>query len=247
MIDHRAILQFCVAGAIVIAAGSAPATPGLSLSSPADLAHLHVGDTVAFQVSLTSLGAGQELDSLSATVIFGGGILGTPTVSAGTIIPSPLADPYDLLMGASGGQVDVSFMTYSAAAAGHIRSDGPFCTYYSQVLAPGTGSVSFDFVDATQYNTADPSNPIGLTVGQGDPLSLTALSVSEPSALALLAACGAVIVAFRSAKVASGLPIAAPARFRRPRAGRAMTPAPTRPRAGGVGYSARRRGRLEMA
>jgi hypothetical protein len=157
----------------------------LSLNSLQNLQALPVGQLVTFQVQLTGLPAGEQLDSLAATVHYTSSLLGAPTVHQGAIIPQPVFDPQDFLSDASAGVADATFLTAGLQSAYHIGSNGVSFSFDAQVLQAGTGHLSFDFVDASQFNSADPNHPFFFTPATGSALDFTAV-VPEPSAWILL-------------------------------------------------------------
>ena len=156
----------------------------LSLSSDApDPTHLHVGDTVHVQVTLAGLSVGDELISLSARSTFDAGLLGTPSISAGSIVPNPLNDPLDLTNIAEPGAADVTFFTLGAASGDHITSNGVFYEFDVTAQALGSTTIQFAFADAQQIDSNDSGNLLSPTIDLGSPLQLAV--VPEPTTAVL--------------------------------------------------------------
>jgi hypothetical protein len=162
------------------------AAPILTLSSMASPMAVGIGQPITVRLELTGLVAGEQLDSLAATVAYDGTLLGTPTVTAGPIVPNPLDDPLDLLISTDTGLADVAFLTFGIDAADHITSNGTFFTFQAAALAPGSANIALDFVGATLFNAANPNDPTILTVQAGEPISFVV--VPEPSHVAILSA-----------------------------------------------------------
>jgi len=174
----------------VCGVGSVAQAVTLSLASSANLDALPVGQSVVFEVQLSGLPSGQELDFLAATVNYDSTLLGTPTIVKGGIIPDPLSDPLDFTTSPAAGQADASFFTFSTSPADHIRDNGIFYSFSTQVLTAGTGSLSFSLADASQF----PDIPEDVTMGQA--LSFRSVEVPEPSTWTLLAAAGLTTAAY---------------------------------------------------
>ena len=180
-------LKFTVsaAAAVLCATASVHAQVTLSLESGGvNLSQLRVGDTATIEVRLGGLQSGQELDALSATVIYDSALLDDPTIAAGAILPNPLDDPWDFLTFAQPGHAEGSFLTFGTDTAAHVTSDGLFFSFDVTATDVGGGTFTFDFTDATQFNPDDPFEPIYVWVEEGEPLAFTV--VPEPAALALL-------------------------------------------------------------
>ncbi len=185
----------CVVAVLLAALVSsfAAAAPVVSFSSPDDLNNLIVGQSVTVRVNLANLASGDELQYLAATVNFDGAALGIPTsIDDGAILPSPLNDPLDFVTASAYGLADGNFLTAGTTSASHITSNGTFYTFHLIAQAPATGQIAFNFVDALQFNPANPSQPLqtGITAGAALPFSVTvpepALGGMVPLALALL-------------------------------------------------------------
>jgi hypothetical protein len=142
-----------------------------------------IGQPITVNVELAGLETGQALDSLAATVVFDGSLLGTPTITAGPIVPNPLDNPLDLLINADTGLADVAFLTFGTDAADHITSNGVFFSLVATAAAPGSASIAFDFSGATLFNAANPDDPTILPIEPGQPISFTVLP--EPRTIAL--------------------------------------------------------------
>ncbi len=160
------------------------AAPILSFSTTANPSTIGVGQAFTIGVELSGLEAGQELDSLFATVAFDGNVLGTPLVTIGPIVPNPLDDPLDLLVTEAVGLADVAFLTFGLDAADHVTSSGVFFRFEVTPIRLGVGTIDFDFVGATLFNAANPNDPTLLAVEPGSPLSFAV--IPEPSSMVLL-------------------------------------------------------------
>jgi hypothetical protein len=160
------------------------AAPTLSFSTTANPSSIGLGQAFTIDVELTGLEAGQELDSLVATVAFDGNRLGVPAVTAGPILPNPLGDPLDLLVTESIGFADVAFLTFGLGAADHVTSNGIFFEFEVTPIQLGAGTINFDVVGATLFNATNPNDPTLLAIETGPPLSLAV--IPEPSSLVLI-------------------------------------------------------------
>ena len=189
---------FCLVVTIVVglaAAASAQGQVSLSLeSSGVNLSQLRVGDTATIEVRLSGLQAGQELDALSATIIYEDLLLSSPVIASGPIIPDPLDDPWDFITLADPGHAEGSFLTFGTDTAAHVTSNGVFFTFDVTATDVGAGAFSFDFVDATQFNSSDPFDPIYVPVDAGEPLAFTV--VPEPVSF-MLVAIGTILLLMR--------------------------------------------------
>jgi hypothetical protein len=169
----------------------AQAVVTLSLASLTNPNALPVGQPVTFQVQLSGLPSGEELNYLAATIVYDGTLLDTPTVASGAIIPNPLFSPYDFVTSPNTGQADASFYTFGTSPANLIQDDGVFFTFSTVVLAVGKGSLSFSFVDAAQFDPADPTGFYEVIPATGAALNVNSVVVTpEPSCCVLLAAAG---------------------------------------------------------
>lgn len=180
-------LMFTVsaAAALLCATASVHAQVTLSLESGGvDLSQLRVGDTATIEVRLSGLQPGQELDALSATVIYDSVLLGDPAIAAGAILPNPLADPFDFLVWEGPGIAEGAFLTMGTESSDHVLSHGTFFSFDFTVLGVGTGSFAFDFVEASEFNPADPFDPISLSPSIGPPLPF--IVVPEPAGLSII-------------------------------------------------------------
>lgn len=157
----------------------------ISAAEP-DANGLVVGQKATFLVELSGLQGGQKLDYLAATVLYDGGLLGAPAIFPGSIIPDPLSDPRDFMTFSDSGTADATFMTFSSATAGHIAATGTFISFEVIAQAVGSGSLCFDYVDATAFNAADPASSIQLSPIAGPALDFTVHAVPEPTAIACL-------------------------------------------------------------
>lgn len=161
----------------------------LSLSAPgAELADIHVGETVTFDVSVSGI-AGAGLSFLSVEVDFDSAVFGTPSAIVGGAI-LPYADPADLgflplpFSGSAQGSYDMVF----APLPTPITSDGVFFSFAVTALAPGSGSFSFSSAGSAAFDT---NNALIAEFTMNAPPTVTVLGgsgpvVPEPSSLVLL-------------------------------------------------------------
>lgn len=159
----------------------------ISLTAPGvDLDHLQVGVPATILVQLSGLEAGQELDTLAATVLYDGTLLGIPSISSGPIVPNPLNSPRDFLPDEESGMADATFMTFGIESSNHITLEGTFFSFDVTTLVTGSGSLVFDFADAMEFNPADPYNPIPLVLQKGPALNF--IVIPEPAGGVLILA-----------------------------------------------------------
>ena len=127
---------------------------------PSGGAYAVLGQPYGVNVELSGLEPNQQLDSLLATISFESEVFGTSSVSVGAIVPVPLDDPLDLLVTEGVGLADVAFLTFGIETVDHITSNGTLFSMEVTPVAFGTSSFVVDFVGATLFNSADPSDPI---------------------------------------------------------------------------------------
>jgi hypothetical protein len=160
-----------------------------------DLAHLTVGQTVRFDVSLSGLNSGDQLDYLAGTVIFDNVLLGSATnVSAGAIVPDLTGFVSTGFVGAADAFYDAVFFS---ATNTPISSNGVFYTFDVVTQQPGSGSLSFDITSLAATDGTD--TPVSLSAGPSLSFTIGGVnSVPEPNtlvlALAALASCGGAVV-----------------------------------------------------
>ena len=171
---QRWAITIVVIAALPFAAARTHAAVALSLGSDAaELGQLSIGVPVNFSVELSGLTGGQELDGLFATVGFDGALLGTPTtLTAGPIVPQAL----DFLTVTQPGLADGAFQTLSTQTTDHISTEGTFYSFQVTPQNTGTGTVSFQFVDAFQFNNSNPNAPINIGADAGASLNFTVSS-----------------------------------------------------------------------
>jgi hypothetical protein len=183
----------------LLSASAARADLTLSIAAEsADLSHLTVGQGVRFDVSLSGLNPGAQLDYLAGTVTFDSSLLGSATnVTAGAIVPDPTGFVSAGFVGAADAFYDAVFFS---ATNTPISSNGVFYTFDVVTQQPGSGSLSFD---PTSLAANDGANtPVSLSAGPSVPFTIeAAVSVPEPNslvvALAALACCGSAVVSRR--------------------------------------------------
>ncbi len=184
-------------GLVVTSTTASQAVVNLELSSPDDLLNLSIGDTATVEVSLTGLDttAGEQLVSLTGSVLFPSSILGSPdNLTAGPIIPNPLSDPLDFQVFDAPGQADAAFLTFSVNAAEHITDNGVFFTFEVTTGFVGSGAFTFDALtlQAEQFDPNDLLFPILVDVAPGADLPFTVIAppggaVPEPVTVGFVA------------------------------------------------------------
>ncbi len=167
---HRTTLSILFS--LVVSFGGVVAHAGpaeLRLSSSSDLQNLNVGDTFTIDVLLEDLSSGDELQMLSAGVDVGSPLLSRPaTVRAGGLITD--AATFD--SSSEDGFVDAIVDVAPGNSEGRIRGDGTFFSIDLTAANPGSGTVSFDFVDALQYDPNDPTRPTEFGISSGPGLDI---------------------------------------------------------------------------
>jgi hypothetical protein len=174
---RRAVLIALACGGIGAMVRDAWAV-SLVLSTTSNLPALHVGQTVTFDVQLSGLMSGQELDYLCANVEYDKKLLGSPSVAQGAIVPYPLNDPFDFNTYEAEGVADATFSTFSNEPSYHITSNGVFLSFETRVLAAGAGTVGFTYVDGSEYVGGE---HVFFTPNTGPALSFHAAEVPEPA------------------------------------------------------------------
>jgi hypothetical protein len=183
---------------IVCVLAASGARAGLTLSvaaESADLSHLSLGQDVRFDVLLSGLNTGDQLDYLAGTVTFDSSLLGSATkVTAGAIVPDPTGFVSAGFAGAADAFYDAVFFSVTNTP---ISSNGVFYSFDVVTQQPGSGSLAFDL---TSLAASDGTNiPVSLSAGPALPFTiLGAASVPEPNSLVLavsaLGCCGAAVV-----------------------------------------------------
>lgn len=174
---------------IVLASVPASGRAGymLSLSTSADANHLHVGDSVAFDVSLSGIDSGNSdtyLSYLAATVSYDNSLLSPfPVVTLGAIVPDPTGFLGTPLSDAADAFYDGVFL-----ASTPLSSSGTFFSFQVTATKVGSGTLSFSAVAATLAN--DPVQTDQFTPDTS-PLSFQivgspGVTTPEPSTLVLL-------------------------------------------------------------
>lgn len=186
------VLALLVVAPVVCHAQSLP-QPQLSVTSATALDSIQVGQVFTVDVSLSFLPNQTALETLAATVRFDAALLGTPLlITAGAIVPDPLYNPNDFLTAHAPGLADATFQTFGINPPDFINTNGVFMSFTIQAQTPGQGAFSFDFVDALQFNPADPGNPIGIGLVGGPDLPFTVVTPAPSSLFPLLASLGLV-------------------------------------------------------
>ena len=131
----------------------------LELSSADDLMNLMVGDTATIDVSLSGLLPGEQLVTLTGSVLYDATILDmSGSITAGAIIPNAT----DLLDMSLPGQADAWFYSWSFDPADYISNNGVFYSFDVQAQEIGSGVFSLDPISliAEQYDPGSPFFPI---------------------------------------------------------------------------------------
>jgi hypothetical protein len=92
------------------------------------------------------------------------------------VVPNPLHNALDFVSQTDIGLADAAFATLGTQSANHISSPGVFYSFQVTPLAPGNGMIGLSFVDASQFNTIDPNQPLLIGAVASAPLSFTVLS-----------------------------------------------------------------------
>ena len=106
---------------------------------------------------------------------FDGSLLGTPTITPGSIVP----DLTGFQSTATAGLADANYDALFAASGKPIASNGTFYSFDATVQGTGSGQVALDFVSAMQG-----SNDVPITAGPA--LSFSTSVVPEPASWLLL-------------------------------------------------------------
>jgi hypothetical protein len=185
---------------VMLLAGLAPLavpTPGqaeisLSLSSPDDVNHLTVGQTVTINVDLSGVtDSTKNLSYLAATVQFDSTLLGSPsTAMAGAIVPDANNFvPTSGLSNEADGFYDAVFNTPPLPPSAPISTNGTFYSFTVTTLKPGDGTISF-VPGASAYTFADdPTQTVQfnpLTSSLNFHIEGPAVAVPEPGSHILL-------------------------------------------------------------
>ena len=162
------------------ATGESRADLILSLSSTTpDLTQIQIGDTVQSNVALSGLNAVSDtLDFLAADVKFEASLFGTPV----TLTPGPiLVDLTGVSSGTSPGLANLNYDDLFATTNAPILTNGLFFSFTVVAQAEGSGTVFFNFTDASLNGagaTPTPMNTLSFTI---QPVRI----VPEPSAFLL--------------------------------------------------------------
>ena len=183
-----------LAGMLMIFTAFALSVPGaradltLSVSAEsADLAHLQVGQDVRFDVTLSGLAAGGQLDYLAGTATFDSALLGSGTnITAGAIVPDPTGFMGTGFVGAADAFYDAVFFS---ATNTPISSNGVFYTFDVVAQQPGSGTLAFDLTSLAA--TDGTNNPVPLSAGPALPFTIespASVPVPEPNSFVVVLA-----------------------------------------------------------
>jgi hypothetical protein len=207
------ILSALYASVVILMSSAANAGPTVALSSPNDLSHLSVGQTVEIDVTLSGLPANDFIFNLNTRVLFPSSLLQaipdptstsglTAVVAPGSVFDNNVQGPLQIAnfnyQGVKPDGLPDSSLTSGAATgifsqfpntnSGAIGLNGLYYSFLVKAISPGSGNIAFDSTaGANEYAANDTGfNYAPLpTVG---PLPFTISSVPEPSSIILLAA-----------------------------------------------------------
>jgi hypothetical protein len=149
------------------------------------------GDSARIDVGLTGLGAGEQLVSLTGSVLFPAALLGTPlSISPGPIIPY-VSDFLDApFAGRADGTLIPAFDPANPDPTHWISQNGVFYSFRVQAQAAGSGVFTLDpeALAAQQYDPQAPPLPMlrDVTAGAALPFDISTIAViPAPPALGL--------------------------------------------------------------
>ena len=149
----------------------------LTLSSTDDLGNLLAGQTATVSVELSGLVPGESLDFLAATIEFDELQLGTPTLTAGPIVP----DLTGFLLAELPGLADGNYDSFFADTGGSIEDNGVFFSFDVTSQTVGATTILFSFVASSgEDSVGEPLDAVEF----GPALEVTV--VPEPSSLCLI-------------------------------------------------------------
>ncbi len=174
---------------------SANADPPLTLSSPNDLSHLTVGQTVEIDVSLQGLAVGSDfIFVLNSEVLFPSSNF-TPIPDAanssgltpGEIFiatPASQTSNFNSLSSLNPDNTTGKFSDSTPTSSAAINANGLYYSFQLQATSAGSGFIQFNPVATTYADTDTGFNLVPLPIG--GPLPFTINAVPEPTSLAML-------------------------------------------------------------
>ena len=192
----RVLFSASMLAALMCVAPAVFAGPMATLSSPANLNNLTVGELVTINVNLSGLPVGTDfIFNLDTKVLFPSSSFQTvpdPTNTSGltTNYGAGFAFQY-------AGQPPAFYSTSSLNAdnavgifnntltAPAISENGIYYSFTLEAIAPGSGSISFDPTPGANQYAADDTGFNYALLPTGGPLSFAITAVPEPSAFSL--------------------------------------------------------------
>lgn len=165
-----------------------------------ELNPLQVGQTATVDVVVSGLESGQELDSAGASLVFDANLLSSTAIIPGGVIQNT----GDFFGFTDVGLVDGSFQTFGDSSSDRLLADGVLFSFELLALAPGSGTVDFDFWFATEF-TPDESF-LDVSPGVSGALPFLIVAVPEPAGwqLAWVLSLGFLTALFRSRRRLAG-------------------------------------------
>jgi PEP-CTERM motif len=209
--------------ALVMLAGGTPAANAavmVQLSSPSDLTHLTVGQTVEIDVRLSGLAVGSDfIFNLNTKVLFPSSLFApipdptsssglTATVTPGSVFFNFVDGPlqvanFNAQSSLAGGAATGIFSESPNVNSGAIGLNGLYYSFLLQATAPGSGTIQFDPTPGANQYAADDTGFNFAPLPTGAPLSFNITpaappaAVPEPTSLALLAVGGLGLAGWR--------------------------------------------------
>ncbi len=126
-----------------------------------------------FEVVVSGLQPGQQLDFLGVTVSTDAYRMGTPDpILRGGIVPTPGASASDFLTARAPGIADASFYSSGTQPNHRITADGVFFTFDLTPRHAGVAPIRITFAEAMLHNAADPESPIPITIAAADQMEV---------------------------------------------------------------------------
>lgn len=163
-----------IAAALAMFSGVALADLTVEIRTDADITNLFLQQPVRFEVVVSGIRPGQELDFLGITVTMNAFRMGTPNpVLRGGIVPTPGASTTDFLTARAPGLADASFLSPGTLSTQRITSDGIFFTFDVTPQRAGIVPITITFAEATLYNPLDPESPTPIAIAAAGVLEVT--------------------------------------------------------------------------
>jgi hypothetical protein len=163
-----------VVAAIAALVSTAAADLTVTIRTDANIANLYLLQPVTFEVVISGLEPGQQLDYLGVTVAADPYRMGAADlISPGEIVPSVAASQLDFLTSSAPGVADASFYTTGGLPAHRITTDGVFFTFDFSPQHAGGVSLEVIYAEALMHNSLDEGNPVWLAAAAMQPLEVT--------------------------------------------------------------------------